>query len=149
MKSVTITMIIALTSFLVGCASSPNVTNAIRVTAFGNEGRGPMHEAMESLKRHEQLERGVVYEFNPGDIVQLWIEVNGAFVESAQMEPVDIIVQKKMWFLSDDTGFYGSVDGEQFSTLSDLVRGSLQIKLDVKEDEKSNNLSLRVIANPK
>jgi len=125
------------------------MTNAIHVTAFGEGGNGPTHEAIESLKRHEQLKRGVVYEFHPGDIVQLWLEVSGAFVKSAQKEPVDIIVQTKMWFFADDTGFYGSVDGEQFSPLPELVTGSLQVKLDVREDEKSNNLSLRVIANPK
>lgn len=149
MNSVTIMMIVALTSFLVGCASSPNVTNAIRVTAYGNEGGGPTQEAMESLKRHEQLERGVVYEFNPGDVVQLWIDVSGTFVSSAQKEPIDVVVQKKMWFFADKTGFYGSLDGERFSALPTLVAGSLQAKLDVKEGDRSNNVSLRVIANPK
>ena len=149
MKTVTIVMIIAIGSLSVGCGSQPNITNAIRVTAFGEEGNRPTHETLESLKSHEIREKGVIYEFSPGDVVQRWIDVSGAFVKSAQKEPIDVVVREKVWFFADETGFYASLDGEKFLALRTFVTGSLNVELGIKESDMSNNVNLRVIANPK
>jgi len=149
MKNVIVIMIVVSGSLLAGCVSQPNVKSAIRVTAFGEGGNCPTHEALKSLKSNEIREKRVIYEFNPGDIIRLWIDVSGAYVTSAQKEPVDVVVKEKMWVLADETGFYASLDGEKFSDLRSFMTGSLNVELGVEESNKSNNLTLRLIANPK
>jgi hypothetical protein len=134
-----------------GCATQPNTENAIRIIALGEGDRVPNTE-FENLMgsndfSREFRERGIVYEFQAGDTIQMAIEIEGNLTELIQTQPIDIKLKRNLWLFTNGNGWWASLDGIEFHKYKKFIDGKLGISLGIAKEKMLNDLKIQFVLN--
>lgn len=136
------TACLAVVAAVSGCTSVAPPPGTPVLDAFHADGTGgPDETAVTGL----DAARGVILRFEPGDVVELDLELTGDLAAGTARMP--IVVRQPMLIHVGEHGPVGSLDsGITWSPLRSLATGALEIGLAVSSDESANSARIRLDA---
>ena len=99
---------------LPGCSSSPHEGTPV-FDAWGVDGSGGEFEHPGQVLAASQ-EYGVIYRFEPGDVIDLQMAINGDIIRSDEPINATMRVQKPLWIHSGQEGLTVSFDGKNWNS---------------------------------
>ena len=132
---------------LPGCTSSPHEGTPV-FDAWGVDGSGGEFEHPGQVLAASQ-EYGVVYRFEPGDVIDLQMAINGDVFRSD--EPIQSVlrVQNPVWIHSGPDGLTVSFDGKDWKSLTDAFSGALALNYSISQDDPRNLVFIQLRAEQK
>lgn len=146
-----------------GCATQPDIKNAIRVPTFREADRDRDYD-IDSLIDSNARRRGLMFEYQAGDILQMSVEIEGNLAEIKEIQPLDIMLKRKFWIFTKGGSIWVSADGHKFQKIfrkslfhklfecifsgeSDAKKNKFTIGVGSSKKRQSNDLKIRLVVN--
>ena len=132
---------------LTGCTAPPHEGTPV-FDAWGEDGSGGEYENPDQVVGAIK-EYGLIYRFEPGDVIDLGMAINGDVFRSD--EPIQSLlrVQKPVWIHSGQQGLSVSFDGKDWKSLTDAFSGALSLDFSISQDDPRNLVFIRLRAEQK
>lgn len=133
---------LAVVAVVTGCTSVAPPPGTPVLDAFRPDGTGGPDEATVARVK---TARGVILRFEPGDVIELDLELTGDLATGTARMPV--VVRKPMLIHVGEHGPVGSLDsGVTWSPLRSLATGALDIGLSIAGTDSANSARIRLDA---
>ena len=94
-------------------------------------------------------ENGVIYRFEPGDVIDLNVQVNGDIIRSDEPIASVLRVQQPVWIHFGPNGATVSFDGKSWTGLSSAATGNISLEVSISEEDPRNQVFLQLRAEQK
>ena len=140
-KPTCICIILLLSSFFSGCITL-DTSKATVLRAYPPDATKLHDPHLTETDLRNMESNGIIYEYSPGDVVQLEIKSHSDIFEINPIPTITLEVQRKLYVYSGTMGLYLSLDGVQYKRFDRFFKGRFAVNLGMQKSTRTNNLDL-------